>query len=124
VTDTSTTTRSRSTRTAVTGLVLSALAVLAVIPVRAGEDAGFALVVGSLLLTSAALVWRFAVPAHIWAAVLGLLLMLMFGSYTAAGLSDGGELAVLLLDMAITVGGALTLYGAVTYLAGRRGSPA
>lgn len=112
--------RPRATRTAVIGLVIAALAVLAIIPVRAGEDAGFALVLGAVLLLSAAIVWRFGLPAHIWVAVLGVLLVLMHGSYAVTGLSDGGELRIILLDVAIAVGAAVALFGAVSYLAGRR----
>lgn len=118
-----TTIRPRSTRTAVTGLVLAGLGVLAIIAIRP-DDVGFALVVGSLLLLSAALVWRFGKPAHIWATVLGLLLLLMFGSYAVAGLSGGGELPIILGDLVITIAGAVTVYGAVSYLAGRRGGAA
>ncbi|CAN5178062.1 hypothetical protein BH20ACT5_BH20ACT5_10860 [soil metagenome] len=121
MTNPTTNTRPRSTRTAVVGLVLAGLAVLAIIPVRGGEDAGFALVVGPLLLLSAAALWRFGRPAHIWAAVLGLLMTLMFGAYAVVGLTDGGEPGVIVLDVAVTVGAVLTLYGAVTYLAGSRG---
>lgn len=103
------------------GLVLAGLAVLAIIPVRGGEDAGFALVVGPLLLLSAAALWRLGRPAHLWAAVLGLLMTLMFGAYAVVGLTDSGEPGVIVLDVAVTVGAVLTLYGAVTYLAANRG---
>ncbi len=116
----STITRPQSTRMTAIGLVIAAAGVLAIIPVRAGEDAGFALVVGPLLLVSAALVWRFGLPAHIWAAVVGLLLVLMHGSYAIAGLSDGGELPIVLLDVAIAVGAAIALVGAVRHFASQR----
>lgn len=102
------------------GLLLGTVAALATLPVRAGADAGFALVVAALLLLTAGLVWRFGLFAHVWAAVLGLLLVLMFGSYSVAGIADGVEVGVLLIDVALTVAGALTCYGAVAYVIGRR----
>ncbi|MDQ4039300.1 MAG: hypothetical protein M3313_13350 [Actinomycetota bacterium] len=116
----STITRPQSTRTTAIGLVIAALGVLAIIPVRAGQDAGFALVVGPLLLLSAALVWPFGLPAHIWAAVAGVLLVLMHGSYAIAGFSDGGELSIVLLDVVIAVGAAVAVFGAVRYITSRR----
>ncbi|MDQ3643616.1 MAG: hypothetical protein M3450_19650, partial [Actinomycetota bacterium] len=122
----STITRPQSTRMTAIGLVIAAAGVLAIIPVRAGQDAGFALVVGPLLLLSAGLVWRYGLvrryglPAHIWAAVLGVLLVLMHGSYAIVGFSDGGELRIVLLDVAIAVGAAVALFGAASYIAGRR----
>ncbi len=116
----STITRPQSTRMTALGLVIAAAGVLAIIPVRAGQDAGFALVVGPLLLLSAALVWRFGLPAHIWAAVVGVLLVLMHGSYAIAGFSDGGELPIVLLDVSIAIGAAIALVGAVRHLASQR----
>ncbi len=109
-----------STRIAVVGLLVTTVAALAILPVRGGEDAGFALVLAAVLVLTAGLVWKFGSPAHIWAAVLGLLLVLMFGSYSIAGLASGGEVGVLLIDLAATVGGAMALYGAVSYIIGRR----
>ena len=44
----------------------------------------------------------------------------MFGSYSFADLVDGAEVPILLIDLAVTAGGALTLYGAVAYVIGRR----
>ena len=73
-----------------------------------------------LLLLTTFLIWRFGLPAHVWAAVLGLLLVLMFGSYSFADLVDGAEVPTLMIDLAVTAGGALTLYGAVAYVIGRR----
>ena len=119
-TTTTTTGRPTATRTAMTGLLLATLAVLAILPVRGGEDAGFVLVVAPVLLLTTFLIWRFGLPAHIWAAILGLLLVLMFGSYSFADLVDGAEVPILLIDLAVTAGGALTLYGAVAYVIGRR----
>lgn len=117
---TPTTDRPAATRTAMAGLALATLAVLAIIPVRGGGDAGFVLVVVPLLLLSTFLIWRFGLPAHVWAAILGLLIVLMFGSYSVADLVDGAEVPILLIDLAVTAGGALTLYGAVAYVIGRR----
>ena len=119
-TTTTTTGRPTATRTAMAGLLLATLAVLAIIPARGGDDVGFVLVVAPLLLLTTFLIWRFGLPAHVWAAVLGLLLVLMFGSYSFADLVDGAEVPILLIDLAVTAGGALTLYGAVAYVIGRR----
>ena len=58
-----------------------------------------------------------------WAAILAPLLVLMFGSYSFADLVDGGEVPILLIDLAVTAGGALTLYGTVAYVIGRRRAP-
>ena len=119
-TTTTTTGRPTATRTAMAGLLLATLAVLAIIPARGGDDVGFVLVVAPLLLLTTFLIWRFGLPAHVWAAVLGLLLVLMFGSYSFADLVDGAEVPILLIDLAVTAGGALTLYGAVALVIGRR----
>lgn len=117
-----TSTQPTSTRIALGGLLVTTVAAVAILPVRGGEDAGFALILAAVLVLTAGLVWKFGLPAHIWAAILGLLLVLMFGSYAIAGLVDGGEVAVLLIDLAAAVGGAMTLYGAVSYVIGRRRS--
>ena len=105
----------RPTTVAIAGLLLAALFVLAIIPVRGTDELGFSTVVAGILIGTAALVWRFGRAAHAWAALLGLLLALMFGSYTFAGIADGTEPLILIGDLAITVGGVLTLYGAVAY---------
>ncbi len=120
ITTTTTTGRPAATRTAMAGLLLATLAILAILPVREGEDAGFVMVAVPLLVLTTLLVWRFGLPAHVWAAIVGLLLVLMFGSYSFADLVNGAEVPILLIDLAVTAGGALTLYGAVAYVIGRR----
>jgi hypothetical protein len=98
---------------AVAGLVIAAVALLAILPVRRGTDAGFALVVAPVLLASTAAVWRLGAGALLWGAVLGCLLVLMFGAYAFAGLQDDGEIGVFLIDVAVVVGGVLTVAGSV-----------
>jgi hypothetical protein len=89
---------------------------MAILPVRRGTDAGFALVVAPLLLASAAALWRLGTGALLWGAFLGSLLVLMFGAYAVAGLTEDGELGVFVIDIAVLVGGALTVFGSVTAL--------
>ena len=116
--------RSTWTRTVVAGQLIAALAVLAILPVRRGEDAGFAVVMGAVLLLTAALVWRFGLLAHLWAALLGLLLTLLFAAYTFADLSRGvDDVGIFVLDVVVTIAGATTLAGALGYLLARRRTP-
>lgn len=108
--------------TALLGLVAAAVAVLAILPVRRGTDAGFALIFAPILLISAGAVWRFGRPALLWAAFLGFLLVLMFGAYAIAGIADGGAVGVLAIDLAVVVGGVVTLWGSLRALLRPRSS--
>jgi hypothetical protein len=115
----------------VAGLLVAAVLVF-VIPFLRDDEVGFALVVVAVLLLAAAAAWRFGLPGHIFAGVVGLLLLLLFGFYTFANLTGVDEATVeynqtvaLVGDAVLAVAGAIAVYGSVAYVrqnrrAGRR----
>jgi uncharacterized membrane protein YccC len=114
------------TRTTVAGLLVAAVFVFAIPFVRDGEVA-FSLVVGALLLCAAAAAWRLALSGHILAGVVGLLILLLFGGFTIADLAGTGKATVeynhtvgLVMDLVLAVAGAVTVYGAVSYIRNRK----
>ena len=109
------------TRITVLGLVVAALALLAILPLRRGADTGSVLIAGTLLLITAGLVWRFGLAAHVGAAVLGLWLLLTFGWYTVGNfLGAADSVSGVIIDVVAAVGGGTAFLGAVRYLLARR----
>ncbi len=116
------------TRATIAGLLVAAVCVVSINFFR-DDELGFSLVVTAVILAAAAAAWRFAVPGHVLAGLVGLLLFLLFGGYFIAtivsgmdGTAEYNETAALVIDGVLTVAAATTVYGAVSYLLQRRRS--
>ena len=109
------------TRMTVLGLVIAALALLALLPLHRGADTASVLITGALLLITAALVWRLGLAAHVWAAVLGLWLLLTFGWHTVGNFFGAADtVSGFIIGAVAAIGGGLALFGAVRYILARQ----